>query len=69
MEKYDNKWIMNSSTTCEQGASSPATLGLSNMAGRSYNHKLWIGVYHVLWFIYLLCLVCYPKQCLLNLKS
>ena len=54
MEKYDNKWIMNSSTTCEQGASSPATLGLSNMAGRSYNHKLWIGVYHVLWFIHLL---------------
>lgn len=39
MERYDNKWIMNaSSAKCEKNASSPATLGLTNMAGRI---RLW----------------------------
>lgn len=36
MEKYDNKWIMNGTKTCETNASSPATLGLSNMAGKLF---------------------------------
>ena len=34
MEKYDNKWIMNANVTdCDSNTSSPATLGLTNMAG------------------------------------
>jgi len=35
MERYDTKWILNSSAAanCDDGSTSPATLGLKNMAG------------------------------------
>ena len=35
MEKLDNKWILVESTDCPQRDHTPATLGLTNMAGKS----------------------------------
>ena len=35
MEVLDNKWILLSDTKCPERDASPATLGLTNMAGKS----------------------------------
>jgi len=45
MESYDNKWIMQEATACDDDQSSPATLGLTNMAGELFNSL----TYKVLW--------------------
>lgn len=35
MEELDNRWILvDSKSQCPEGNSAPATLGLTNMAGR-----------------------------------
>jgi hypothetical protein len=34
MEEFDNKWILVSDTKCPERDASPATLGLTNMAGK-----------------------------------
>jgi len=36
MEVLDNKWILLSDTKCPERDASPATLGLTNMAGVCY---------------------------------
>lgn len=51
MEFYDNRWIMNATVDeCDGSSSSPATLGLTNMAGRHY--KLYIS--HIIYLLFLL---------------
>lgn len=47
---YDNKWIMNSTKDdCNSDESSPATLGLTNMAGKYSANPVKRRISHVGW--------------------